>query len=129
MSSIPYNTLCFLQDTSNFNLTLTAFRLAEEFPLAQVTHLDKNISIQFSDWKIELHLADEPFVAEESMDIAEYFADCPRSAEIAQCTRRVEIGGDPDPNMDHFNDFVYLCQVLEKFQGVILFDPELGQLV
>lgn len=129
MSLIQYNTICFLQDTSNFDLTLAAFRLAEEFLSAQVTQLGKDISIQFDYWKIKLHLAEEPFVAEESVGIAEYFADCPRAAEIAQCKRRIEIGGDPDPNMDHFNDFVCLCQALEEFQGVILFDPELGQLV
>jgi hypothetical protein len=129
MSFATYGTLCFLQNDSDFDLSIATERLIKTFPEAQVTQLDQSISIQFPDWKMQLHLADEPFIADEAKDLAEYFSDCPRATEIAACKRRVEIGADPDPNMDHFNDFVFVCQMLEEFKGVILFDPQSGQLI
>jgi hypothetical protein len=36
---------------------------------------------------------------------------------------------NPDPAMEHFNDFIFALQVMEEFAGVILFDPQAGRLI
>ena len=125
-----YQAFAFLQDDSDFDIEVLRQRLVKRFPTMKVVHEEKNISLQVLDWKIRVHLADEPFVAQESLEISEYFAQCPLAAEIAECKRRVEIcSTDPDPEMEYFNNYIILCETLESFRGVILFDPTLGELI
>ena len=130
MSSLTYESIAFLQDGSDFDIAVAARLVAEWLPGWQVTQRDKSISVQGSNCEFRLHLADEPFVAEESQGMAEYFAECPRSPKIAKCKRRVEITcADPDPDMAHFNDYLFVLHALEEFRGVILFDPRSGELI
>lgn len=125
-----YQAMAFLQDESDFDMEILRQHLVKCFPAMKVVHEGKDISLQVPDWKIRVHLADEPFVAQESLEISEYFAQCPLAAEIAECKRRVEIwSNDPDPKMEYFNDYVILCETLESFRGVILFDPTSGELI
>jgi hypothetical protein len=130
MSTPTYEAITFLQEGSDFDLAVAARRLAEWLPNTEVTRRGKGIVVKSSGWEVRLHLMDEPYVAEESRDIAKQFADCPRAAEIGECERRVEVcSTDPDPDMGHFNDFVFVLHALEEFRGVILFDPGSGELI
>ena len=125
-----YQAFAFLQDDSDFDIEVLRQRLVKRLPAMKVVQEGKNISLQVSDWEIYVHLADEPFVAQESLEISEYFAECPLAAEIAECKRRIEIcSTTPDPEMEYFNDYVILCETLEGFRGVLLFDPTLGELI
>ena len=125
-----YQAFAFLQDDSDFDIEVLRQRLVKRLSAMKVVQEGKNISLQVSDWEIYVHLADEPFVAQESLEISEYFAECPLAAEIAECKRRIEIcSTTPDPEMEYFNDYVILCETLEGFRGVLLFDPTLGELI
>ena len=130
MSMPTYQAFAFLQDDSDFDIEVLRQRLVKRLSAMKVVQEGKNISLQVSDWEIYVHLADEPFVAQESLEISEYFAECPLAAEIAECKRRIEIcSTTPDPEMEYFNDYVILCETLEGFRGVLLFDPTLGELI
>jgi hypothetical protein len=130
VSSPTYDAVACLQDGSDFSLDTAAKRLAEWVPEAEITRDAYDISVNISGWEVHLRLMDEPFVAQESKDVAQHFASCPRAEEIAKCQRRVEVySTDQDPDMKHFNDFVSVCQALEGFRGVILFDPLSGELI
>ncbi len=125
-----YQAFAFLQDDSDFDIEVLRQRLNKRFPTMKVVHEGRNISLQMPNWELRVHLADEPFVAQESLGISEHFAECPLAAEIAECKRRVEIcSTDPDPEMEYFNDYIILCETLEGFRGVILFDPTSGELI
>jgi len=130
MSSLTYEAIAFLQDSSDFDLAAAARRLAEWLPEWQVVRRGKDISVRSPGYALLLRLADEPLVAEESLDMAAFFANCPRANEIAEGKRRIDVScADPDPGMDHFNDFICVCQALESFRGVILLDPRSGELI
>ncbi|MCZ2340647.1 MAG: hypothetical protein LC104_02490 [Bacteroidales bacterium] len=130
MSSHTYEAIAFLQDDSDFDLDVAVRRLAEWFPAKRIARDGKTITVDDPDWAVSFQLMDESFVAEESMEIAETFSSCSRSQDIANCKRRIEVySTDPDLDMMHFNDFVLSCQTLETFRGVILFDPQSGELI
>ena len=118
MSSLTYEAIVFLQDNSDFDIEVAARRAATWLPGWQVTQKDKDISVRSPECEFRLHLADEPFVAEESRGLSEYFAACPRSPEIAKCKRRVEIScADPDPDMARFNDYLFVLHAFGGFPG------------
>lgn len=130
MSNPTYEAIAFLKDDSDFNLEVFKQDLIRCFPIMQIVQEGKTISLSHLDWKIHAHLADEPFVEIEALEMPEHCPECPRIEEISQCKRRVEIWSrSPDPQMDYFNDYIILCNVVERFQGVILFDPMSGNLM
>ena len=130
MSSPIYEAIGFLQDDTDFDLAEAQNHLMKRLPRMKVKRRGNTVTVEAPGWSLEVHLADEPFVAEESRDMAAHFSACPRSAEIALSKRRVEIvSTDADPDMEHFNDFVFVCETLEKFRGLILFDPRSGDLM
>lgn len=63
-------------------------------------------------------------VSAESKEMAERFAKGRDDAdEIASVNCRFEVSSDDDLSMDHFNDFVFLMEAIEKAGGVYIFDP------
>jgi hypothetical protein len=91
---------------------------------------DHLLRVQWADWSLRLYFEGEPHVLVESEEIAEHYAAShPERKTIAACKRRLSMSGDDDPNMDHFNDYVFVMEVLESFPGVYLFDPREGSFV
>jgi hypothetical protein len=129
--SIPtYEAMAFLKDDSDFDIEVFKHHLIRCFPAMQIVQEGKTISLLLPEWEIHTHLADEPFVEIEALEMPEHCPECPRIDEISKCKRRVEIWSrSPDPQMDYFNDYITLCNVVEMFQGVILFDPMSGNLM
>lgn len=124
MSNPTYEAIAFLKDDSDFDTELFKKHLIRCFPAMQIVQEGKTISLSHLDWQIHAYLADELFVEIEALEMPEYCPQCPRIEEISKCKRRVEIWGrSSDPQMDYFNDYIILCNVVERFQGVILFDP------
>jgi hypothetical protein len=130
MSSPAYQAIAFLEDDTDFSLAETQARLAKPFAGATINSAGKRINISIKGWRLGLNLDDAPHVLEESMDIAQHYSKCSKSASIAKCRRRVDVSNeDDDPNMDHINDFIVVCEVLSSFKGVILLDPRSGDLL
>jgi hypothetical protein len=49
---------------------------------------------------------------------------------LRNCSRRIEMYAEkPDPNMDYFNDSLFIIGEVEKFDGVYIFDPLQGGFV
>lgn len=66
----------------------------------------------------------EPHVLKESQEIAEKFAaQHPDHAAIAAASCRFELGSGRDPQMDHFNDMVFICHAAESLGRVYIFNP------
>jgi len=126
-----YEAQAFLQDGSDFEIGAAIQRLTSRLPDLTVTRTgEKGIRVSAGSWTMRVELQDEAYVAEDARELAEELTECPRAAEIAACNRRVEIWSrDPDPEMDHFNDYVLSCETIEGFRGTILFDPQAGELI
>jgi hypothetical protein len=60
----------------------------------------------------------------ESQEIAALYAkDRADSTVIATYDRRITLTSDDDLPLNHFNDYIFVLEALEKIDGVILFDP------
>jgi hypothetical protein len=119
-----YSAFGLLKPDSDFTMTEAAKRLSSRFPTYTVEHRPDTIVVSSADWEIHLVLNASPAVIEESREIAGHIGGSDDAKDLAACDRRVELGSDtPDPEMEHFNDYLLTIEVLQSFQGLIAVDP------
>jgi hypothetical protein len=119
-----YTAFGLLKPDSDFTMTEAAKRLAAKFPSFKVVEQADTVVLSSADWEIQLSLNESPAVLEESREIAGHIGGAEDAKDIAACTRRVELASDiPDPEMDHFNDYLLAVEVLQSFKGLIAVDP------
>ncbi len=69
-----------------------------------------------------------PHVLEESREMAELFAvRRPEQSRIAACGVRVEIAGSEDGQMEYFNHYCVVVEVIESLGTVYTFDSSSAQ--
>ncbi len=113
-----------LKPDSDFTTKEAAKRLAAKFPSFKVAEQAGAVVLSSADWEIYLRLNDSPAVLEESREIAGHIGGAEDAKDIAACARRVELASDiPDPEMEHFNDYLLAVEVLQSFKGLIAVDP------
>jgi hypothetical protein len=119
-----YRAFGLLKPDSDFTMAEAARRLSTRFPKYTVERTVDTITVSSPDWEIHLVLNETPAVLEESGEIAAHIGGDEDAQDIAACGRRVELSSDtPDPEMDHFNDYLLAIEVLQSFQGLIAVDP------
>ncbi len=121
-----YRAYGLLLSGTDFTLDPAAARLTARFPGYSVTRRGEQITVSKGDWEIELALVSGPQVQTESEGLAGNLAglEPAEAASIAACDRRVEVWSDtPDPAMEHFNDYLFVVEVLKSFRGVVVVDP------
>ena len=119
-----YSAFGLLKPDSDFTLKEAAQRLAAKFPLFAVEQTADAIVVSDAEWEIHLTLNESPAVLDESREIARHIGGAEDAKDIALCARRVELASDiPDPEMDHFNDYLLAVEVLQSFEGLIAVDP------
>jgi hypothetical protein len=81
------------------------------------------ISITVDNWQLRVSYSNEPHVIIESQDIARIFAKERDDKDIiASCASRFEVSSDDDANIEYFNAYVFVLEVLETIDGAILID-------
>ena len=119
-----YSAFGLLKPDCDFTMTEAATRLAAKFPSFAVEQNSDTIVVSSADWEIHLTLDESPTVLDESREIAEHIGGAEDAKDIAVCARRVELASDiPDPEMEHFNDYLFAIEVLQSFKGLIAVDP------
>jgi hypothetical protein len=119
-----YSAFGLLTSDSDFTMTEAAKRLSAKFPSFAVERLADRIAVSSEDWEIHLTLNESPTVLAESGEIAGHIGGAEDAKDIAACARRVEVASDiPDPEMSHFNDYLFVVEVLQSFKGLIAVDP------
>jgi hypothetical protein len=119
-----YTAFGLLKADSDFTMAEAAKRLTAKFPSFKVVSEADAVVLSSADWEIHLHLNDSPAVLEESGEIARHIGGAEDAKDIAGCACRVELASDiPDPEMDHFNDYLLAVEVLQSFKGLIAVDP------
>src|SRR5271166_4097553 len=119
-----YSAFGLLKPDSDFTMTEAARRVSARFPSFTVEQKAETIVVSSADWEIHLTLNESPTVLDESRDIAERIGGAEDAKDIAVCARRVELASDiPDPEMEHFNDYLLAVEVLQSFKGLIAVDP------
>jgi hypothetical protein len=119
-----YSAFGLLTPDSDFTMAEAARRLSAKFPSLAVEMKADTLVVSSAEWEIHLTLNKSPMVLEESRNIAEHIGGAEDAKDIAACDRRVELTSDiPDPEMDHFNDYLLVIEVLQSFKGLIAVDP------
>lgn len=98
-------------------------------PQPVVTSLEADeLTVTVEGFRFYIDFADQPQVLEESRELAAEFAtDRPDRAAIAKASCRFELSSDDDPDMDHFNDMLFICHAAESIGAMFVFDPQEGE--
>jgi hypothetical protein len=120
-----YQAYGLLLPESPFTLDAAGAKLAAAFPSFTMKQAAQQLSLLREDWEIHLVLEDGPEVAEEAQRIADGIGGDEDELGIRRCRRRVNVWTDiPDPEMEHFGDYIKILDVLKSFPGVVVVDPK-----
>ena len=90
---------------------------------AEIVRSGQDIELRWPDYVLAVGRSRVPHVLEESKEIAEQAGQQhPAREQIASCTCRFEMSGDDDPDMDHFNDYLFVGEALCRLGRVYWFD-------
>jgi hypothetical protein len=121
-----YRAYGLLLPKTDFNLDTAASRLAAKMSGATVARNGNIVSVSKGDWTLNIADVTGDHVPGETVGITDKLAGFEQSeAELlATNPRRVEVWtDDPDPFMEHFNDYLFSVEVLKSFTGLIAVDP------
>jgi hypothetical protein len=121
-----YRAFGLLLPDTDFTVPEAARRLAARFPQYAVLLADDGqVTVESDTWEIELRVVEGPEVAEESAHLAERLGGEGELGALAACGRRVEVWSEtPDYEMEHFDDFLGVIEVLKSFRGLVPVDPK-----
>jgi hypothetical protein len=89
-----------------------------------------SLTVTIDEFRFFIGFSCAPHVLLESREIAERFAvQHPARDAIAAVACRFELNSGNDPNMDHFNDMVFICQAVESLGPVYIFNPRAKEFV
>lgn len=119
-----YQAHLLLEPGTDFTFEEAQKRLAARFPGFTLQSGAGALVLAHGDWEIHLRFNSGPDVLADSQALAERISGQEDGRDIASIDRRVEIASDvPDPEMDHFNDYLTVLETLQTFRGVIAVDP------
>jgi hypothetical protein len=128
-----YESLIFLDP----NVDISASQVAEALRAFYESHPDGPDEIRLDNECVTLHWGSYQLwvgreavahAQQEAAEIAERFgADHPDQERIARSRVRLSTGADDDPDMDHFNDYLYVGEVIGQLGKVYRFDQASGE--
>src|SRR5262245_3847330 len=111
-----YDLIILIRPDSDFTLSAAAACLAASpgLPGLQVEMpTQKQLTLAWGSWRLFVCLEDYPWVEEESRELSEHFPDQSQVGAVGECTSRLSVWSeDPDPGMDHFNDWMISVETL-----------------
>lgn len=96
----------------------------------QIVLSDNQITITFNaEYNFYVYLSNEKHVNEEAVEIADYLeTDWNEKVydkeKLKTAVKRFEVWGDPDFDMDYFNDSLFIIDQIEKFNEIIIFQNQ-----
>ena len=125
-----YEALVILSDTNNTTIEMYAQEIqsfyasaAGEKPVLKVN--DQSIVAVFDGIHFSINRNCQPQVALESKELSRLAVS--DREEIAKSICRLEITGAADPQMNYFNDFLFLIQCAEQLGTVWTFNMRQGE--
>ena len=107
----------------------------------RVSRRSGRVEVRVQKWVLKVALNLESHVPEEASEIAQMLqtnqctASSPevleraRNAPLETYPARLEVSSQPDPNMDHFNMYLFVLEALAALEGSIAFDPSSAMFV
>lgn len=132
MANSFYSYSAYIANSSNADITVLKEYLdsfyASDHP--EITLIDNQIKITFDDdYNFYVYLSNEKHVKEEAKEIAadleeDWNENLYDKEKLKTSTKRFEIWGDPDFDMDYFNDSLFIIDQVEKFNDIIIFQNQ-----
>ncbi len=122
-----YRAMGLLRSGSDFTLEAVQTRLATKLPAASVERDGDRVLVRRGEWWIAVAVVCGPYVLTETEGLLGNLAgiEPDEARDLATSDRRVEVWTDvPDPFMEHFNDYLYVIEVLKSFTGLVAVDPK-----
>lgn len=120
-----YQAYGLLLPNSAFTLEDAARKLAASFPDFDRQNAPGGVVFSGPTWEFHLVLRQGPEVLEDSVRIAGGIGGAQDDLGLSRCDRRVELASDyPDPEMEHFDDFLRIVAVLKSFPGLVAVEPK-----
>ena len=96
----------------------------------KVTLKDGELKFRAGNWSIKVHEDEGSHVWREAGEIAAtYGARLPNSGMLALARRVFLVSTDPDPRMEHHEDYLDVLLQLSEFPGALVFEPESGTFI
>lgn len=120
-----YQAYGLLLPDSEFTLDEAARKLAASFPDYDRQDAPDGVVFSGPNWEFHLVLRLGPEVLEDAARIAGGIGGVQDDLGLARCDRRVELSSDyPDPEMEHFDDFLEIVEMLKGFRGLVMVEPK-----
>jgi hypothetical protein len=122
-----YSAVAFVADDTDFTIAAAAERFRSR-PWASSVRTevigDREFHLLFDGWRLLVAFDDDESLADEGRETAEAFPDYAHAAEVAACKKMVSVySKDPDPDGEHFNDYLLVVEELvDSFRGVYALD-------
>jgi hypothetical protein len=130
MSVPTYCAVAFVADNSAFSIAAAGerFRSPRWFRVRVEIVSDKELRLFFGRWRLTVLTSNDDFVV-EARETAKACPDYVHAAEVANCKRMVSVfSRDPDPEMNHFNDYLLVIEELvDSFPGFFAMDEASGE--
>jgi len=102
---------------------LRRFYGGKDWAPEELTVRGQSLLLRWPGYLFEVARESVPHVLDESAEIAaKYGAAHPDRARIARCTKRFCTQADDDPDMEHFNDYLFVGEALARLGKVYRFD-------
>ncbi|QSW88124.1 hypothetical protein J0383_17880 [Flavobacterium endoglycinae] len=129
MANTFYSYSAYITPSSNADITVLKDYLEdfyqEENP--EILLSNNEIKITFDDeYNFYIYLATEEHVNQEALEIADdletdFNENLYDKEKLKASKKRFEMWGDPDFDMDYFNDSLFIIEQIEKFNDIIIF--------
>ncbi|MBA4190745.1 MAG: hypothetical protein C0467_22395 [Planctomycetaceae bacterium] len=121
-----YRAFGLLLPKNDFDLDAAGARLAAKIAGSTAARNASVVTISKGNWSINIAEVQGAHIPDETVGITDKIAGFERDdvEVLATTDRRIEVWtDDPDPFMEHFNDYLFAVEVLKSFKGVIAVDP------
>ena len=121
-----YRAIGLLERNSDFDLDAAGARLVERIPGSSASRDGDTVTITKGDWWIAMTLESGDHIRDEIEGLTSKLAgvEGAEADEYVASARRVTLWTDvSDPFMEHFNDYLFVVEVLQSFNGLLAVDP------
>ena len=128
-----YHAFIFVVDNQEYLLCDVSKKIAaalKNCPSDKVDKSDEIFSAHWGDFQINLTANFAAHILMESQEMAQHHQFASPWDKVAKCGWRIELWSNLDSEMDHFNDYIFVLETLEKQLGeVVMVDLSSGELI
>ena len=136
MANTFYSYSAYILPSSNAEITVlkeyldSFYHKPENIDEPKIVLNDNQITITFNDeYNFYIYLSQEKHINDEAVEIADdletdWNENIYDKEKLKTSIKRFEVWGDPDFDMDYFNDSLFIIDQIEKFSEILIFQNQ-----